>query len=58
MQALMSIQYYVEPTLLRRALVLPYLLVWAPPPIERRPRISAAFEIKFLKSAAPEWAPH
>jgi hypothetical protein len=26
----------------------PYLLDWAPPPIERRPRISAAFEINFF----------
>jgi hypothetical protein len=28
---------------------IPYLLDWAPPPIKRRPRMSAAFEIIFFK---------
>jgi hypothetical protein len=32
---------------------IPYLLDWAPPPNERR-----IWDHIFLKSAAPEWAPH
>jgi hypothetical protein len=32
---------------------IPYLLDWASPPIERRPRMSAAFVINFFKERRP-----